>query len=97
MIDLGEDVHYGLVVYLGGLKNRMDDCFVGEDDVVGERRLESTLGRTDGMRANIECSHVFWGCYSASRARKEAVGCCLVQHGGRGDRIRGQYRKRAIA
>ena len=82
MIDLGNDVCDDLVVYLGGPKNRMDDCFVSEDDVVGERRLESTLGRTDGLRASSECIHVFFGCCSAFRARKAGVGCCWVWHGG---------------
>ena len=61
MIDLGNDVRDDLVVYLGGPENRMDDCFVSEDDAVGERRLESTLGRTHGLRASSECIHVFLG------------------------------------
>jgi len=42
-INLSNDVHHSLVVHLRWLEDGMDDGFISEDDVVGERRLESTL------------------------------------------------------
>ena len=83
MIDLGKDVHDDLVVYLGGLKNRMHDCFVGEDDVVGERLLEGTLGRTNRLRAGCECIDVFLGVTVRFVRGKRRLG---VVGSGRGER-----------
>ena len=68
----------------------MDNRLVRKDDVVGERLLESTLGRTDGLRARSECSRESIGCCDVFCAREEAVRGCWVRHGGRSDGIHGQ-------
>ena len=37
LIGLGKYVHAILVIHLRWLKNRLDNCFVGEDNIVDER------------------------------------------------------------
>ena len=90
IIDLGKDVNDSLVVHLRRLEDRMDDRFIRKHNVVGERRLEGSLRRTDGLRARIECGRRFVRCFGMPCVREDAVRCCWVRHGGRGHRIHGQ-------
>ncbi|SRR5258706_735043 len=54
MIDLSKDAHDCLVVHLRRLEDCMDDRFIRKHNGVGERLLEGTLRRTDGLGADSE-------------------------------------------
>ncbi len=88
IIDLGKDVHDSFVVHLRRLEYRMDDCFIRKHNVVGERLLEGTLRRTDGVRADsewIQLDRPVLGTFSASKDGQ----VWFVWHRG-GDGIHGQ-------
>ena len=55
MIDLSKDSHDRLVIHLRRLEDRMNDPFVGEENIVGERRLEGKLRATGRLRTGNEC------------------------------------------
>ena len=54
MIDLRKDAHDGFVVHLQRLEDCMDDFFIRKHNIVGERLLEGTLRRSNGLRAESE-------------------------------------------
>ena len=88
MIDLSKDAHDCFVVHLRRLEDCMDDRFIRKHNVVGERLLEGTLRRTNGLGAESEW--IQWirsvlGMLGMLGASKEGVRCGWFCTGGRGD------------
>ena len=70
LIDFSKDAHDGLVVHLRRLEDCIDDRFIRKHNIVGERLLEGTLRRTDGLRADsewIQWIHSVLGTFGASK------------------------------
>ena len=68
----------------------MDDPLVGEDNIVGERRLEGTLRVIDGLRTGSIswiCLYIMFRAFCAGRDRER---CGWVWHGWRGEGMSGQ-------
>ncbi|SRR5258706_3742952 len=81
-IDLSKDAQDCLVVHLRRLEDCMDDRFIRKHNVVGERLLEGTLRRTDGLRADSEWIQWIRPVLGTFGASKDGFRCGLFGTGG---------------